>query len=190
MTFGSFDLLKANCWQHSNDHFRLKTLCCDEALDLSGIITSQTELQILGIYNLKGCDDEVGFMESLKHWQLQNVHLHLPVIVVLQCDDYTLDPKYYCVCIFPTFYSIDRHSTIHRVLANSFAKDQSSYTLPVADAGEISQLSIFLVDPCDMPSVHALTKNLTITFPKITTLNFSFKNPCEIVSFFVDHNHT
>ena len=105
------------------------------------------------------------------------------MIVTLYGYKYALYPNYNRVGIFPAFYSIDRHPTIHQVLANSFNKDQSSYTLPVVDAGEISALSIYLVDSCDMPNIHALTKNMTMTFPKITILNFCFENSCEIVSF-------
>ena len=177
---GSFDIPETNCRLHSNVHFRLRTLYCDKSLDLFGIIRSQTELQILGIYEYH-YDDEVRFLETLK--QLQNAQLHLPVVVSLDSDSGYAN--FGRIGIYPAFNSIDRHPTIHQVLAESFDKGQTSYTLPVADAGDISELSIYLVDSdsCNISSVHVLIKNMAMTFPKITSLTFCFENPCEIVSF-------
>ena len=174
---GSFDLLKTN-WRHSNVHFRLQTLCCDESLDLFQIIRSQTELQILGIYEYY--DNEVGFLKTLK--RLQNAQLHLPVIVTLESESSNFGSYFFIdrISIFPSFYSVDRHPTIHQVLAESF---NENYTTRLADAVGVSALSIYLVDSCDMPSIYMLTKNLTMTFPKIVELTFWFENPCEIVSF-------
>ena len=72
--------------------------------------------------------------------------------------------------IFPAFYSIDRHPTIHQFLAEYFDKDQSYYIF--TDAGKVCALSIYLFDACDLPSIQVLTKNMTMTFPKIDTFNF------------------
>ena len=151
-------------------------MCCDDVLDLSQIITSQTELQKLGIYECYGHD--FGFLETFK--QLRNAQLHLPVV-------FTLEYRYFEVehlrriSIFPPFY--DCHPTVHRILAESFDTDRDSYTTLV-DARVIDGLSIYLVDCCDLPSIQVLTKNMTMTFPNITSLTFFFENPCEkIVSF-------
>ena len=167
--------MKTNCWRHSNVHFRLQTLYCDEPRDLSRIITSQTDLQILGIYRIY---DIVKFLGTLK--RLQNTQSHLPVVVTLQCmmSCSTFDK----IGIFPAFYSIDRHPVIHQALAKSFGKGPCfSYKLASADG--ISQLAIYLVDSSDMPSIHALAKNMSMTFPKIDYLSFYFENSSEIVSF-------
>ena len=91
------------------------------------------------------------------------------------------------ITIYPAFYSIDRHPTIHQVLAEYFDEDQGFYTL--TNEGTINILSVYLVDFCDMPSIHALTKNITITF-SLSSLTFCFEKPCEIVSFFIDHDLT
>ena len=157
----------------SNIHFRLQTLYCDEALDLSRIIRSQTELQILGIYEYD--DSEVGFLGTLK--RLQNAQLHLPVVVTLKCGYYEY---FQGITIFPAFYSIKRLPTIYQVLAESFNKNQSYYVL--ADAGKVLALSIYLVDACDLPSIQVLTRNMSMTFPEIGDLTFCFENQCEIVS--------
>ena len=130
-------------------------------------------MQILGIY---GIYDKVKFLRTLK--RLQNSQLHLPVVVTLENSFYSDFAK---ISIFPAFYSIDRHPAIHQVLAKSFDIDPGSYTL--ADAGKISQLSIYLVDFCDVNSIHALTKNMSVIFSKIDCLTFYFENSCEIVSF-------
>ena len=127
-------------------------------------------MQILGIYCIY---DKVKFLGTLK--RLQNAQLQLPVIVTSESSFYGNFGK---LSIFPAFYSIDRHSSIHQTLAISF--DKGSCTL--ADAGRVSQLSIYLVDSCDMPSIHELTKKMTTTFSKIDYLSFYFENPCEIVS--------
>jgi hypothetical protein len=84
------------------------------------------------------------------------------------------------ISVFPAFNSIDRRPSIYQVLAESFDKlgDRSLYTL-----ADISGLSIYLVDTCNMPSIHVLIKNMTTTFPNLTRLNFRFENPCKIVSF-------
>jgi hypothetical protein len=170
---GSFDLLKTNCWRHSNLHFRLQTLYCDTFLDLFQIIKSQTELQILGIY--KDYGNEAGFLGTFK--RLQSAQLHLPVIVELGVD---FNGYFNKISVFPAFNSIDRRPSIYQVLAESFDKlgDRSPYML-----SDISGLSIYLVDSCDMPSIHVLIKDMTTTFPDLTWLNFCFENPCKIVSF-------
>jgi hypothetical protein len=132
-------------------------------------------LQILGIYEYY--DEEVGFLGTLK--RLQNFQLHLPVVVTLECDFYDVFDK---ISIFPAFYSIDRYPTIYQVLAESFDKDQSSYRL-AHKSNTVFGLSIYLVDSYDMPSIHVLTKNMTMRFPGLFSLTFCFENPCEIVSF-------
>ena len=165
--------MKTNCWRYSNFHFRLQTLYCDEPRDLSRIITSQTDLQILGIY---GIYDKAKFLGTLK--RLWNAQIHLPVVITLESSFYSDSSK---ISIFPAFYSIDRHPAIHQVLAKSFDNDSSSYAL--VGAGRTSQLAIYLVDSSDMPSIYALTKNMTTTFPRIDYLSFYFENSCEIVSF-------
>ena len=135
-----------------------------------------TELQILGIYEYY--DDDVGFLETLK--RLQIAQLHLPVVVTLEYNGYA---GFHGIGIFPAFYSIDRHPTIHQVLDTSFDKDIGSYRLANAVNLNIHTLSIYLVDSCDMHGIHVLTKNMTMKFPKIVYLTFCFENPCEIVSF-------
>ena len=170
LNFGNFDLTAGD---NSNDHFQLETLCCDEVLDLSRIITSQTELQKLGIY-----EKDLGFLRTLK--ELQNTQLHLPVVFSLEYHYHgpELPQK---ISIFPPFY--DCHPSIHQVLAETFGTDQDSYTR------KIDTLSIYLVDSCDLPSIQVLTKNMTMTFPNLTSLTFSFENPCEqIVSFLFDRS--
>ena len=164
---------------NSNDHFRLQTLWCDEELNLPRIIRSQTELQMLGIFQYYYHEFE--FLETLK--QLQNGQLRLPVVFALVC---TSAYAIHRVSIFPAFY--DCHPAIHEVLAESFDEVQGSYNASTIDA--------YLVDPCDLPSIQVLIKNTCVRFPDITPLTFYVRqNPCfrdsgnsGIVSFFVDHD--
>ena len=129
----------------------------------------------LGIYENYGND--FGFLGNLK--QLQSAQLHLPVVFTLEYGFYELDDLY-SVSIFPALN--DCHPTLHRVLAESF-------NTTLVDARFIYGLSIYLVDSCDLPSIQVLTKNMVTTFPSITSLTFSFENPCEkIVSFLFDYD--
>ena len=133
---------------------------------------------MLGIYKHYGY--EFGFLGALK--QLQNTQLYLPVVLTLEHGCYNFE-GINRISIFPPFY--DCHPTVHQVLAESFDIDRNSYTL--ADARVIDGISIYLVDSCDLSSIHVLTENITTTFPNITSLTFSFETPCEkIVSFLFD----
>ena len=111
------------------------------------------------------------FLEILK--RLRNAQLHLPVVATLERIIYS---GTYKINIFPAFHSIDRHPTIHQVLAEY--KGQSYYML-----GRVFALSIYLVDACDLSSIQVLAKNMTMTFPNIDELIFCFEDQCEIVSF-------
>ena len=156
---------------NSNDHFRLQTLWCDEELNLSRIIRSQTQLQMLGIFQYYY--NEFEFLETLKH--LQNAQLHVLVVFVLGCNNaYTI----HRISIFPAFY--DCHPAIHEVLVESFDKDEGSYNAGAIDA--------YLIDSCDLPSIQVLIKNTCMRFPDVTPLNFYFRldsyyRDSEIVSF-------
>jgi hypothetical protein len=190
MNLRGFDLLKTNCWRHSNLPFRLQTLYCDPFLDLSQIIKSQTELQILGMYY--SYDDRTDFLGTFK--QLQSAQLHLPVIVALEMVIGSTSKVYDVfngISVFPAFNSIDpsRYPSIYQVLAESFDKPGERSCYPLADA---SGLTIYLVDSCDMSSIYVLTKNLAMRLPElqVTWLTFRFENSCKIVSFLFDHDLT
>ena len=83
--------------------------------------------------------------------------------------------------IFPGFYSVDRRATIPQVLAQSFCEDEGEYMVTKAES--VTQLSIYLFDSSDMPSVYALANDLAETFPRVTLINLSFERRSMIVSF-------
>jgi hypothetical protein len=66
-------------------------------------------------------------------------------------------------------------------LAEYFRKDQGEYML--AKANMVFEISIYLIDTSDMPSIYALAKGLAVIFPQIHWLNLWFERRCEIVSF-------
>ena len=111
---------------------------------------------------------------------LHNAQLLLPIVLALDRQSFLPYPDH--ISIFPAFYSVDRRATMHQVLAQSFCKDRGSYMLARAD--NIHELSIYLIDTSDMPSIHALAKDMTVSFPQIRYLNLCFERRCEIVSFF------
>jgi hypothetical protein len=47
-------------------------------------------------------------------------------------------------------------------LAESFSKDQGEYMLAKADM--VFEISIYLIDTSDMPSIYALVKGLAVSF--------------------------
>jgi hypothetical protein len=83
------------------------------------------------------------------------------------------------ISIFPAFYSVDRCATISQLLAQSLCK--GGYIVTRAD--DVRELSIYLVESSDMPSIYALAKDMAVSFPRIGRLNLWFERRCEIVSF-------
>ena len=53
----------------------------------------------------------------------------------------------------------------------------------VAKADNISQLSIYLIDFSDIPSIYGFTKDMVVRFPRIGWFNLWFEGRSEIVSF-------
>ena len=88
------------------------------------------------------------------------------------------------ISIFPAFYSVDRRGTIYQVLAKSFCKDYGM----LAKADKVNELSIYLIDSSEMPSIFALAKDMAVIFPQIGSLNLWFERRCEIVSLLLTLN--
>jgi hypothetical protein len=140
-------------------------------------------LQILGLYN--GSSGTI--IKTLK--EFHDAQLFFPIVLTLEREGFRPSPDH--ISIFPAFYSEDRRATIPQLLAQSFCKDQGHYM--VADPNEVRELSIYLVDSSDIPSISALAKNMVVSFPQIDYLNLCFERRCDIVSFlFVidDYNRT
>ena len=161
---------------HSQGHFRLQTLYCESVLDISQIIKSQTELQILGLYN-PGSPRSI--LKALR--ELHKAQLFLPIVLSLERKPESFTPYPGRIRIFPGFYSADRRATIPQALAQSFCKDQGDYKLAKAD--KVHELIIYLFDPSDIPSIYVLAKGMAVSFPKIDWLYLCFERRCEIVSF-------
>jgi hypothetical protein len=160
------------CWRCSQGHFRLQTLYCHNDLDISQIIKSQTDLQILGLYNTTSSNK----FKTLR--ELHNAKYFLPIVFMLEHENHMVIGH---IGIFPSLYSADRRATIHQVLARSFCKDQGKSM--VSKVENIAQLSIYLIDDSHMPSIYSLAKDMALTFPRIDRLNLWFTRGCEIVSF-------
>ena len=63
----------------------------------------------------------------------------------------------------------------------------------LAKVDSVYDLSIYLIDSSDIPSIYALVKDMTVSFPQIGWLNLWFERRCEIVSFLLtvdDNNRT
>ena len=157
--------------RHSQGHFQLQTLYCHDDLDISQIIKSQTDLQILGLYTSRSI-----ILKTVK--ELHEGQFLLPIVVTLKQVNFVVVGH---IGIFPSLCSVYRRATIHQVLAQLFCKDQGNCKVSKAD--NIVQLSFYLIDDSDMPSIYALAKDMAISFPRIDLLNLCFKRRCEIVSY-------
>lgn len=113
--------------------------------------------------------------------ELHDAQSYIPMIVSMERKDSSLIPSH--IYIFPAFYSFDRCVTIPQVLAQTFSKDHDD-----AAAEDVFELSIYMTDSSDLPSIRAIAKEMAVTFPQICWLNLMFKTRCDIVSsFLVDH---
>ena len=145
-------------------------------------------MQILGLYTYtrlrhRGCPRNI--LKTLK--ELHNAQLFFPIILSLENTPFSTVPD--CISIFPAFYSVNRRATIPQVLAQSFCKDGMYVRRKV----NILELSIYLINSSDMPSVYKLAKDMAVSFPQIRWLNLWFEFRCEIVSFLLtvdDYNST
>ena len=130
-------------------------------------------MQILGLY----ISSPRNILITLK--ELHNAQLFLPIVFTLTNPSST--PLHH-ISIFPAFYSVDRWATIPQSLVRLFCKDQRSYYKAIK-ADRIRELTIYLIDSSDMPSIYALAKNMALNFPQIGWLCLCFEHQCEIVSF-------
>ena len=162
--------------------YRLKALYCPRVTDITRIIEgNQTELQILGLYT------PVYLRNTLKVLKkFHNTQIFIPIVLHLEREGSIPFPIH--MSIFPAFYSVDRRATMHQVLAQSVCKDQGDYTL--ARGNNIFTLAIYLNDSSDIPSIHALAKDMAVTFPNIYELKLCFERRCEIVSFLLTVDET
>ena len=117
---------------------------------------------------------------------MRNTQLILPIILTLERDIFTPDSDH--ISIFPTFYSADRRDTIHQVLVQYFHKDEANYM--VTNEHNVRELSIFLTDSSDLPTISALVNVMAVCFPQIDWLNLWFERRCDIVSFFFVNDYT
>ena len=136
-------------------------------------------MQILGLY-VNGSLRLGSILETLR--ELHNTQSFLPIVLTLERERYLSIADH--IGVFPLFYSVDRRATIHQLLTQSFCKDQGKYM--VAKADNISQLSIYLIDFSDIPSIYGFTKDMVVRFPRIGWFNLWFEGRSEIVSFLDD----
>ena len=111
--------------------------------------------------------------------ELHNAQLFLPIVFTLEHESFRPVPGH--ISIFPAFYSVDRCDIIPQALAQSICKDQANHML--GKANDVHELSIYLIDSSDIPSISSLAKDMAVNFPQISCLNFCFERRREIVSF-------
>ena len=112
-------------------------------------------------------------LKTLK--ELHNAQLFLPIVLTLDRETFSPYPEF-AISIFPAFYSVDRCTTMHQVLAQSFDRFMG------ANALNVILLFVYLIDSSDMPSISALAKSMAGSFPQVRSLCLWFEHRCEIVS--------
>lgn len=126
-------------------------------------------MQIFGIYYFP----RPGFLQSLHNAQLSG--LSIPVVIACICTkSFGIFDRF---AVFPTFYSSDRNATNHQILVNFLNKD-----LTRAEKNQVSHFSLFM-NPSNMPTIHALAKDMSVIFPQIINIYLIFEYRCVIVSF-------
>jgi hypothetical protein len=111
---------------------------------------------------------------------LHNAQVFLPIVLTVEFRSIIEVPD--CISIFPAFCSVDRWATIPQTLAQSIRKDEVNKYRPTR-VDDICELSIYLFDSSDMPSISALAKGMAASFPQIKVFYLCFERRCEIVSF-------
>ena len=145
---------------------------CPYVLDISQIIKSQTDLQILGLYFSRLSSP----LKTLK--KLHDAQFYLPIVLTFDSLSFSSIPD--GIKIFPDLYSVDRRATISQALAQSICKGRSNCMVIKAD--NIVHLSIYMIDSSDMPYVYALAKEVAEIFPRIHWLYLWFERGPKIVS--------
>ena len=135
-------------------------------------------MEILGLY---GNASQSTTLKILK--ELHNAQLFLPIVFTLESDTSIVTNH---IGIFPSLYSVDRRATIHQVLAQSICKDKGD--LMVTKADNITRLSIYLINPSNLPSIYVFAKDIAVSFPRIDWLFLWFERQSEIVSFLLAVN--
>lgn len=126
-------------------------------------------MQIFGIYYFP----RPGFLQSLHNAQLSG--LSIPVVIACICTkSFGIFDRF---AVFPTFYSSDRNATNHQILVDFLNKD-----LTRAERNQVSHFSLFM-NPSNMPTIHALAKDMSVIFPQIINIYLIFEYRCVIVSF-------
>ena len=133
-------------------------------------------MQILGFYAPIGSEN---VLKALK--ELHNAQIFLPIVLTLERASFVSVCDH--ISIFPAFYSVDRRAIIHQVLAQSFHNDIGVYMLAKAD--RVRELSIYLIDSSEIPSIYGLAKDMAVSFPQVGWINLWFERRCEIVSSFL-----
>ena len=140
---------------------------------------SQTELQTLGLYT-HGNGNKI--LKTLE--KLHSARLFLPI--VFTCNSTVHDE----ITVFPAFYSVDRCATIPQVLAQFYNNFCCKGDFMYANVDNVTQLTIYLVDSSNLPSIYALAKDVAMTFPRIEWLGLRVERRCKIVSFLLTVDNT
>ena len=164
--------------KYSEGHLRLQTYYCPDVPNLSRVIKSQTELKLLGLYRYTAGPPR-NVLKTLR--ELHDAQLFLPIIFTSESRrkySRRVIVPWIILSIFPAFYSVNRRATIPQVLAQSFCNARDNFKNYL-----VTELSIYLIDSSDMPSIYTLVKGMAVSFRRIDQLNLWFERRCEIVSF-------
>lgn len=135
-------------------------------------------MQVLGLFTRHPGASPRNILKILR--ELHDAQFFLPIIFTMEHDQIYASSDTEHISIFPAFYSANRRTSIPQVLAQSFNEDQENYLVC------IRELSIFLIDSSDLPSVYLLAKDIAARCTEIRWLNLWFEFRCEIVSFLFD----
>ena len=109
LIFSKLMILLGDSGSHAS--VRLQTFCCRYVNNVSRIIKSQSELQILGLEDDNSRRSRRAILKTLR--KLHNAQLFLPIVFISGSIYYQW---MYKIGIFPAFCSVDRRATIPEVM--------------------------------------------------------------------------
>jgi hypothetical protein len=136
-------------------------------------------LQIFGTYSYP----HYRLLNALYNAQLPS----LPMVIGWTCTNEHSYGVIDSFTVFPTLYSADCNATNHQILVDFLNKD-----LTCAEIDQVSHFALYL-NPSNIPTIHALAKDMAVIFPQIVCLYLNFECQCaseitEIVSFLLTHD--
>jgi len=145
-------------------HFKLRTLHCNQYLDIANIIIEHPELQTIGIYSNGDFDSLVVILEEAQ--AVSRLHPLKPTLFAFERDDYF--PIYNNICIVPAFSADGFYPW--RAITDSCDSDVGKEIR--LEKSYVDGVCIYLRDLSDMTFLRLLVEEMTQNCPEVSKVTF------------------